>query len=259
MDITFEQSEAKSEDLSIEKIQNLGETEFESNEKSDANPVKIFVRAPTDEESEVEFKTLECTPSLPEESVPCEVAQCHSETKTLEDIKTPNNSSMEFKLENVSNRDEFLSELKITESNDDLTTIKPNTCFAKAYDGKMSTVNKFDEQTLELDSMEFREKKMEKKPNTPSQRRRSVKEIIESINKCQSLLKINQKFESNIGQEDSFHFSQLSNTNCNTECQRTAEINNNTINDNSNKVEWNPVPKPRRHRHSVQGSMNKSL
>lgn len=168
----------------------------------------------------------------------------------------------------------------------------------------------------------------EKQKPIPPQRRRSVKEIIDSINKCQSLLKINQK-ENGIKKDkvsptqaslSSFTATASSsklmhskntftdrNLNDSNEKQYqekkmfndVAEVNNNNgtrvvedliptvveefdeINNNNNhnnngivfekcvvrvdnksnekkksNVEWNPVPKPRRHRQSQQGSFN---
>lgn len=244
----------KSDELSIEIIQSLGETEFKSNKECKTTPVEIFDRAPT---SDVEFKTFECTPSVPFfGSVPQEV-DSNPEKSSSVDIITSMNSAMDYTMGIDSNRVEFLDELKIRESNDDLTTTKPNTCLARNNEVRVSTtVDKFDVQTIESNSMELENEKNKKKPNTPH-RRRSVKEIIESINKCQSLLKINQNYQSNIGQED-LYVSKRSFT----ECQRVPEMNNNNNsdsnkNDEPSKVEWNPVPKPRRHRSSVQGPMNK--
>lgn len=166
------------------------------------------------------------------------------------------------------------------------------------------------------------EKKRE--PPTPPQRRRSVKDIIESINKCQSLLKVNQdqrknkletdKTNANLLQSTSSStitqsnknsivdrnmndltvkpfnnkkmFSEISEINNNAKhddelsniplfVERFSEFNNNNPNlfekctvrreskmndvDQKGKIsnmEWNPVPKPRRHRNSAQGSIN---
>lgn len=171
---------------------------------------------------------------------------------------------------------------------------------------------------------------IEKQKPIPPQRRRSVKEIIDSINKCQSLLKINQK-ENGIEKDkvsptqassSSFSVSASSSKLMNskntctdrnlndsnekryqekkmfndvaqvrnngtrvveglipTVVEEFDEINNNHNNNNHNdseitfekcvvrgdkksngerksNVEWNPVPKPRRHRQSQQGSFN---
>lgn len=167
------------------------------------------------------------------------------------------------------------------------------------------------------------------KPPTPPQRRRSVKEIIESINKSQSLLKVNQKdstgsnkFDSKFDKKYDYKYDYKFNDKFS---KFPAENNNNNINypngnldknsnnlsasdleinkmilemdksiseseitnipivverfneltknnqslfekcvirrdavddmkssDNSANVDWNPVPKPRRHRHSTQ-------
>lgn len=138
-------------------------------------------------------------------------------------------------------------------------------------------------------------------PQTPPRKRRSVKEIIESINKSQSLLRVNQNqnhSENKVINLDSKSFDrnmnglvikeyqekqmfadikELNNNNGSNQSQAECNENRNDV-ENSNSdlfkkcvirngsnatadtakgnVEWNPVPKPRRHRHSAQGTLN---
>lgn len=109
------------------------------------------------------------------------------------------------------NTAESIAELKITESTDDLTKIQsqkstPKTTifevrniplkgFSSSMVRKEIDLRK-EQQDDEDQEVAIRNKQIKPEPTTvptPPQRRRSVKEIIESINRSQSLLKINQK------------------------------------------------------------------
>lgn len=105
---------------------------------------------------------------------------------------------------------ESITELKITESTDDLTQI-PSSTSTKSTIFEVRNVPlkglspsmvrkeidlRKEQEDDERNDVTIREKTAQPQPTTaptPPQRRRSVKEIIESINKSQSLLKINQK------------------------------------------------------------------
>lgn len=362
-------------ELTTEKIQNLGESDINCNERCKKSPIKILIRAPTDEETLINDEDIESGEDLKyEDTTTTAVAmqkdhedQSHknnhyhdsnadinkngsqidlvenvnlkhieNESDTTlapilennvqindseEDVNTPINTSNELILvEDIQTNYTvpIETELKITESNEDLPATKPNTYLAKDENTcKVQTI------PLKWDSPEMRKKIIDvgKEPPTPPQRRRSVKEIIDSINKCQSLLKVNQNLKSNKTDKDLFQASistkSYNNKNfmdCNINESKkkiyqnkhlfseASEMNNNDgidelcniplvveqFNDFSNKkttthddennaianvnvifekctlqsdkkssnVEWNPVPKPRRHRHSSQGSIN---
>lgn len=269
---------------------------------------------------------------------------------------TPTSAAVEFILENdTSVIDE--TNLRITESTDDLSNkptksldeteevqLRPKISIDITKSKKNETshpirspaeeksnfLRNFDIRTvpLKLDSPsatkknDFNDKTGKKIPPTPPQRRRSVKDIIDSINKCQSLLKINQNPNKNKAEKEKINLAQASSSSSSSSAKLfnqknslidrnmndlagkqyqekrmfsdIAEVNNNgdTINiplfvekfdefNNNNtsngivfekcvvrgdrrksndekmsNVEWNPVPKPRRHRHSQQGSIN---
>lgn len=354
------------EEITIEKIQNLGTIDVNSNERIKRSPVKILVRAPTDEESTNDEREL-TTQSLNDvldskdtsreiiiverecvlkESMHEESAQIYGEKGESEESKanqdtegttTPTSSAVEFILENeiVTDASETTDTLlKITESIVDLTKVETET-FVTNYANTSETKKKnsvlerecvpvnessnifsqFEVRSipLKLDSPKIRKRDVaaKREPPTPPQRRRSVKEIIESINKCQSLLKINQgskaekdkintdlfqatysssskSFDSkpynrnmNDSAEKSYQNKKMFgdiggvNNNVKTEdmtniplfVEKFNEFNNNNPNsifekcvtrgDNTDgRVEWNPVPKPRRHRNATQGSIN---
>lgn len=347
----------KFEEITVEKIQNLGSTDFNvSNERCKKSPVKILIRAPTDEDPmpvAIDDSTDEFVDKDKEREVLVEsqkicieepVNENNStkvddspekdeentdkndsvELQSVNESTTPTSSAVEFILESDNNfRNESnlnsVTELKITESCDDLTKIGSEEQ-SDIVEAEVSRSINFEVHSVPLksDSPELRKKEyqepngMKKEPPTPPQRRRSVKEIIESINKCQSLLKFNQDIKTSKVEKDKinsefFHGSTSSksfknNDKFNTRVDRNmndlakkqyenkkmfddvSEVNNNAKtddlnyipvvverfyefnnnNDNntarSNKekvsnVEWNPVPKPRRHRNSTQGSI----
>lgn len=243
----------------------------------------------------------------------------------VEGTTTPTSSAVEFILENeiVTDATETphttLNPLITTESTDNLAKVEtepsptndPITSKTKEektvlerecepVNKSSNTFSRFEVRSIpiKLDSPKIRKNDVDakRKPPTPPQRRRSVREIIESINKCQSLLKINQgskadkdkintdlfqatysppskSFDSkpSITMNDSAGksyknkkmFSDITEANNNDECiahiplfvEKFNEFNNNNSN-MGGKVEYNPVPKPRRHRNSTQGWIN---
>lgn len=236
--------------------------------------------------------------------------------KTADDISTPISPDVDFMMRNDVKDYERIDDtaLKIIESSEDLTKIETEAQQASVNKHKTKELSKqesvdskeinntelykFEVRTipLKLDSPELRKKSIEigsakKLPPTPPQRRRSVKEIIESINKCQSLLKVNQDSVSkNIEKLQTNSFVRNCNTNSsivkqekvieennneNTDdfsniplfVEKFDEFNNNRTNvevekydmrgdrynEKVSNVEYNPVPKPRRHRYSTQG------
>lgn len=224
--------------------------------------------------------------------------KCIELFENMEESTTPTSSSVEFILEHEKPADNITTVLKITESLDDCTKIGSDGSADNITSGNYkdkeilnkqnTSFSRFEVHTIPL---KFESPKMRKKNSeennlknetpTPPQRRRSVKEIIESINKCQSLLKVNQEKASTSSSESFKNNNMYRNMNDSGEKQYQskkmfsdiAEVNNNiplvlekfnTCNSNiifdksvSNNVEWNPVPKPRRHhKHSTQGSIN---
>ncbi|XP_031619115.1 kinesin-like protein KIF20B isoform X2 [Contarinia nasturtii] len=260
--------------------------------------------------------------------------------KIVEDTEgttTPTSSAVEFILENENMTDSSeVTVLKITESNEDLSKLEPaqndteNQTIIKdpvVTESNRSTF-RFEVRSvpLKFDSPKTRKKDIgtdggkKREPPTPPQRRRSVKEIIESINKCQSLLKVNHDLKTDKSEKDKINtdlcqasssssmktfkskssfsdrnmndsiekqyenkkmFSDITEVNNNAKTddmsniplfvEKFNEFNNNnpnsifekckvrdkTSNDEKvSNVEWNPVPKPRRHRNSTQGSIN---
>lgn len=299
------------EEINVEKIQNLGAACADNK----TSPVKIFIRAPTDEESstidenhskstqnvqlnddfnpghpdnaifeqETALKlSIEDINEIDSESIDNEKKSLTTQGKgieIIENLTTPTSSSVEFILEHekpAENIDlEFPTILKITESFDDFTKVESGNSVQNITndegitDKQNTSVRQFEVRTIPLkfESPKLRKKNFDEdntknQTPTPPQRRRSVKEIIESINKCQSLLKVNrerQSFKNNVNdsgekQYQSKMFSDI------------AEVNNNiplvlekfNVCNNDNKhVEWNPVPKPRRHhKYPKQGSIN---
>lgn len=233
-----EHNECYSEEITIERIQNLGEMdENKSSSQCKKSPVKILIRAPTDEEpspkidenskviteiannDEIEdtFRTIsveinevnevnkkfkkethiECDEELtvkdPSKTIPT--------TTVIEELKAQNDA------DTPSNSYSAVTELKITESSDDLTQIQPESEETKQIAAEVidEPKNSPKEEREQNGSMKYGDSSTKvsliplrvknggaKEPPTPPQRRRSVKEIIESINKCQSLLKVNQ-------------------------------------------------------------------
>lgn len=265
----FYPQDENGEELTIEKIENLGAIDVDvknNSERVKRSPIKIFVRAPTDEESmdstekeptpivdnEMDFETKdteqetilveqvciekESTPNnvikrneiaaitvIPEEE---ENNQTNNSDKSQ---TTPTSSSVEFILENQHENgiepSNEVTDLRITESTDDLTkitelkpeneiTIKPVESIDATNETKENQtdtsierfiVKQYEVRTVPLkinSPVLTRRKTFEEEttsnesPTLPS-KRRSVKEIIESINKCQGLLKINQDHKIN--------------------------------------------------------------
>lgn len=378
--------------VTIEKIQNLGTTtddadDYTNNcERSKRSPVKILIRAPTDEEldDDIPITVVKIDGEKYEENAKETTTESEHNKHTNpisnlinKDIReiantTPTSTEVEFILENDNQdklEDSNISELRITESTDDLTNIE-NTSNVK-YEvsniplapsspvaieklvhlqkdqsperqcnkaNESTSVNsKYDVRTIPLKNFSplpsRKDAQIEpladdsevvirnKGPPTPPQRRRSVKEIIESINRSQSLLRFNQdqrqnkietkpintlttfQYPTTINEINGldrnmndlsvkeYHekkmFSDVIEINNNNNCneidnlplvvERFTELNNNNpslfercvvrrrdqtqngikenVGEKSN-VEWNPVPKPRRHRHSAQGTIN---
>lgn len=330
-----------SEGITIEKIQNLGASNVDSNERSKRSPVKILIRAPTDEEEpvairntneEFEFKEPEideyCTKDTENKKHKTGAEKVNSQES--EGTTTPTSSAVEFILENENLVNNTL--LKITESNDDLTKFQTQSSVSsvaqemetKAEENisaqerqcepvneSSKTFSRFEIRSipLKLDSPNSKKRDIgvKREPPTPPQRRRSVKEIIESINKCQSLLKVNQDLKIEKSEKDkvsidllqassssssksfnsktSFTFDRNMNDSAEKPYQNISELNNNVkaedlcniplfvekfneLNNNNpnslfencvprdnekiSNVAWNPVPKPRRYRHSTQ-------
>lgn len=332
-----------SEEITIEKIQNLGATDINSNERSKRSPVKILIRAATDEEhiptieeedlkqpENEEYEAKDTEREIVVVKTNCIIkAITHDEklktndeieetkeyveaVKTIQDTEgttTPTSSAVEFILENESlSGTNVTTLLKITESNDDLseksttneihgigstteekTSVLERQC--EPVNQSSNTLSRFEVRSipLKLDSPTIRKKNVgvnngaNREPPTPPQRRRSVKEIIESINKCQSLLKVNQDLKTEKAKKDATKkrmFSDIAEINNNVRREDMSNIplfvekfnefnNNNNPNsifekcvfrndkpDEKINVEWNPLPKPRRHRNSTQGSIN---
>lgn len=388
------------DDITIEKLQNLGSTDVNSNERCKKSPVKILIRAPTDEETilvideepaaeykedendakdteqeimivEQEIKEFTDTKERREDQVSQkDIPQDEKETsqtengingsnriETTETVKiiqdteestTPTSSAVEFILENENMTDSsaVTTLLKITESNENLSKIEPETSVPIEVNKeievkteeihrekpKNAVVNEANRSSfrfevrsvpLKLNSPQLRKKSddgKKREPPTPPQRRRSVKEIIESINKCQSLLKVNQDPKTDKTEKDKMNndlyqassssmktfkgkssfvdrnvndtvekqyenkkmfsditevnnnaksedmsniplfvekFNEFNNNNPNSIFEKCVIRDNKTSNDEKvSNVEWNPVPKPRRHRNSTQGSIN---
>lgn len=317
-------------EITIEKIQNLGEIDANSNERCKKSPVKILIRAPTDEEptiendivvseatcaekcpgnTELEYNSVtfkEETTVYPEENI--------SKSSEIGNIKTSKNKTMPtssivasiFENDFKKNDTNLIgTELKITESTDDLTKIEsqqvaevddtPEVIDKKTLPNKLKSeqiissgktkTTVFDAQfiPLQLDTPIIRKEMTEfdnkkRKPPTPPQRRRSVKEIIESINKCQKLLKINHDLNTNQSEKEqncdlfdasSSNLFKNKNSLSDRNIVIADELNNNAkiedlsniplfvekfneFNRNTSNVEWNPLPKPRRHRSSIK-------
>lgn len=310
-------------EITIEKIQNLGEIDANSNERCKKSPVKILIRAPTEEEptidkdikvecrdSNVGFIVGEaaCAEKCPENnSVGFEedISKI-SEIENIENAEQPIEMEVIFENDLEQNDSELIGtcELKITESVDDLNKIESQQV-TQVDDTREIIDNKNELKLVPIASSqktratvsdvfdarwdtpgikkEFDNKK--RKPPTPPQRRRSVKEIIESINRCQKLLKINHELNTNKCERDenndlfqpsssNFHnmndivgkeyknkqmFADATEVNNNAKIEDMSNIplfveKFNELNRSTSNVEWNPLPKPRRHRSSIQGS-----
>lgn len=361
----FYPQDERAEPITFEKIQNLGASDLDvtnNSERCKSSPVKIFVRAPSDEDAaktgmttvveiECDYETtnavketdkVECESSekpVDEEAVKSHVIskETNEEEKSQPEIKK---TSHETNLNGTANGS---AELRITESTEELYVgdqAKGETetvaGASSTEEANISTVNGvekpfrlYDVRTIPLKTnspIALRRRTIESDgsligPQKPS-RRRSVKEIIESINKCQGLLKLNQeqrtskidKERSNsltastsnpLNDKNRFvdrNMNDLAGKRYNDKKMFTAanEINNNGNNDDdsyniplvvqelneatqrernpqifekcsarnsSNKtstsidnklsnIDWNPVPKPRRHRHTKETAIN---
>lgn len=377
-----ERAAADGQAVTLEKIENLGGPGdldvINNSERSKVSPVKILIRAPTEDDDPEEpqssqnGKTPESTGEITEprgEKVAAEreeetgeheksIAEANesvSSVTTVEDFRnarssTPTSTEVENILERSTSHEvsaeASLGELHITESNENLaeSTAESLEESKREENHNFSSVvspryevrhiplkdsspqpnqNEKREEFLAADSddndvvIRRKESPVQPIPPTPPRRRRSVKEIIESINKSQSLLKVNrdrkQRSESKIinlntipqlvSKDTNFAdrnindsvvkeyqekkmFSEAKEVNNNSQSNgngvASTELgdveNNNAVlfpkcvirgDDNANangnvskvdngkaNVEWNPVPKPRRHRHSVQGTIN---
>lgn len=197
------------EEITIESIQNLGE--MDENSKCNTSPIKILIRAPTeeepilniDEESKIsttieqnsndaenevlEFVQKSMEPNEETKVVPTSVAPKELKIQDQHKVILPTLPE-EFIVENDANKDVTsleVNELKITESSDDLTILSDETKH------EVCEIRKEPCSSNEI-PLRINKNDGKKNPPTPPLRRRSVKEIIESINKCQSLLKVNQ-------------------------------------------------------------------
>lgn len=215
-------------EITIERIQSLGEMDENSDKRRKTSPIKILVRAPTDEESssesieeeleittEVEVKDdaknevhEEIQTIVDKEEDDRNKIEEESNTKPVEDLKKEDHQSEiipstlidEFISGNGTNESHTfieVNELKITESSDDLTTIqsdetKQAVCETKEEFEELKDCKSIDKIAMSSIPLRINKNDGKKVPPSPPQRRRSVREIIESINKCQSLLKVNQ-------------------------------------------------------------------
>lgn len=291
-------------------------------EKSGKNDTKVNISVTNEVQEEIKdsskgiegFETVE----VPEDT---------------EETTTPTSSAVEFELEHEdANTSNVATVLKITESIDDLTKTdtensaqNPTNEFECEFnDNHNYSVNESSSSfsgaeissiPLKLESSKAKNKGLnavfgaKRAPPTP-QRRRSVKEIIESINKCQSLLKVNQDlktdkaekkdndlFQASSSSMESFKssssivdrnmndlaekqyqskkmlsditedmsniplfvekFNEFNNNNPNSMYEKSIHCGNKIFsNEKVSNVEWNPVPKPRRHRNSTHSSNN---
>lgn len=333
----FHPQRERSEQLTIEKIENLGETE--SNEVIRKSPVEIIVRAPTDEETgRIKLNAEIVTSHIVENK------QIQTVAESLESINQTSEDDLEEFQNNSKNLREMLTspetavkannrnngkhihkypviELKISESFDDLTVAENVVPMGFSVRGDIGSSGSVDTTKghsipIELDSPEKLKKQFQfcdiKKQQPTPHKRRSVNDIIDSINKCQSLLNVNQGFKANKVEKDevssdiiqappsyflrcnnSFHdtnmqdpyekgsifqheqiFSHVPETNnsANEEdmsniplfVEKFNELNHMRLFEKCNvrhtgeisNVEWNPLPKPRRHRDPKQGPID---
>lgn len=371
--------------VTTDKIHNLGNNSdldiIRNSERRKISPVKILIRAPTEEDDDEDDAETKCTnkqceeiPKTVEEKNQQQSNEIPAEVK-IEDAKpeqenanesissvtinekhiyddfqnarssTPTSTEVECILERNNSQEvpeSPIGLLHITESNENLTKIEIDTngiASTSPEKPKIGDKPKFEVRRIPLkesspqpiqqqntkdeffaidsDENDVILRKNGQMPPTPPRRRRSVKEIIESINKSQSLLKMNQDQKQqnenkiiNLNTIPQFvtkenHNNNFSNRNINDAiCKMyqekkmfsdVNEVNNNNHQSNSNgnandvennneilfkkcivrkddningngsvakidnekaNVEWNPVPKPRRHRHSAQGTIN---
>lgn len=222
--------DSHTEEITMERIQSLGEMDENSDNRCKTSPIKILVRAPTDENDiDEELETITevevnegaeneitkpvdeklNTQSVEEKSVNTNTdspqVEVETDIKPVEELKIEDENEIipstlieEFIAENDANKE--LNELKITESLDDLTTVsyEPKQVVCETKEEFFQREDEPCSSRSTISSLPFRFNNNDGKkvpppppPRSP-QRRRSVREIIESINKCQSLLKVNQ-------------------------------------------------------------------
>lgn len=366
----YPQDERSGDTPTFEKIQNLGASDLDvtnNSERCKSSPVKIFIRAPSDEdpsrvtteatiqgECDHETKnaaeqtnTIEC--EHVEQTEDSRIVASHaiaevSNGKEENDDAGDARPSTEIRLTAEVHQNGEPSEpsnLRITESNEDLPkATEPNEENAKAADAVEATsivtssaagespaewhiVRQFEVRRvpLKMESPAATRRKLVESdgydgPQKPS-RRRSVKDIIDSINKCQGLLKLNQEPKTKKTDKDRINLytastsrqrndtNSLADRNMNDLAGKryddkkmfatgTTEINNNRDNsdesyniplfvqelnettrkdatmfekctvrgengktdDKVSNINWNPVPKPRRHRHIKENAIN---
>lgn len=187
------------------------------NHSSDDKPLEEVSRGP--DRSTVNAETVDATTSAatknveitkPESSSQKPKSSSSSSTTTVTTSIASAKELPEPVVVAASISTESITELKITESTDDLTQI-PSSTSTKSTIFEVRNVPlkglspsmvrkeidlRKEQEDDERNDVTIREKTVQPQPTTaptPPQRRRSVKEIIESINKSQSLLKINQK------------------------------------------------------------------
>ena len=216
---SYGRNDCQTEEITIEKIQNLGEVDENSDKVCKQSPVKILVRAPTDEElvlnNSEEIKT---NPEIENNDFAKKITEDNEEkdengnleaeietiNETIIDDQTkiiPSVLTEEIVDENNQNTCEDntcfeANELRITESMDDLTLsvdTKHQNCEIRDESKNASEEYELYPSTSTISPITMRTKERsdinKKEPPTPPLRRRSVKEIIDSINKCQIYLK----------------------------------------------------------------------
>lgn len=361
----YPQDERGGDTPTLEKIQNLGASDLDvtnNSERCKSSPVKIFIRAPSDEdpsrvakeatiqgecdhETAEQAVTIEC--ERVEQSEDCRIVASQAIAEASNGREENGDAgearpSTEIRLTAEVHQNGEPSDLRITESNEDLPkATEPNAETAKAADAVEATtivtssaagesvaerhhVRQFEVRRvpLKMESPAATRRKLVESdacdgPQKPS-RRRSVKDIIDSINKCQGLLKLNQEPKTKKTDKERINLYTASTSrqrnDTNTLADRnmndlagkryddkkmfatgTTEINNNNrdngdesyniplfvqeLNETTRKdaalfekctvrgengktgdkvsnINWNPVPKPRRHRHIKENEIN---
>lgn len=234
----FYPQECYPDEITFEKIQNLGEINENCNEKCEKSQVKILIRAPTEEETalNIDDPCAKCTEietnnvyenqntsllhTISEKDENSEDKHQEINMKTNieynENLKIPDQSETALKLdedmiaESKSDPNLKMTELKITEYLDDLTEgrqIQTNETEQMIVSMETNSSEKM-KSPLCSETFDIKNDGEIKKLPTPPVRRRSVREIIESINNCQKLLKVNQEVQTNrVNNMDSFQTS----------------------------------------------------
>lgn len=195
-------------------------TEHVSCDESPKTPISSEVEFILEENANQIQKLNDCPDITNVEVVQSEVTLSLNDSKETATISVNDNdsvqSSAESSFENsVPNTDkpiqlestiEDVPELKIVESTDDLTNTTDVPQSSDRYKIRFVALKNFSPEPQRRDIIEYRSHNNQsldiedvELPPAPPQRRRSVKDIIASINKSQSLLKINQK--SNVNTE----------------------------------------------------------